>query len=308
MTVSLRKLLEILQKLHSGFKVIFMESKKHGFTSRQYMVNDNFEFFHYRDEAMMEIEYHNHDFFEIYFFLSGNVTYIIEGKSYLLKPGDIILVNNKELHKPVIEPEVSYERIVIWVNPRFIHKNGTDGTNLSMCFESSSKSKYNLLRPNSDTREELMGILKKLEKACVNISYGSNILKNIYLTELIVYLNKAYLDAREEEIEEDVQYNEKVNEIIQFINENLGRDLSLDVLGEKFHLSKYHMIREFKKNVGYTLHNYIQQKRLILAKTLLRGDIPVTEVYLRCGFGDYSNFIRAFTHTFGMSPKKYSRQ
>lgn len=285
-----------------------MRPSELGFTPRQYMVNPDFEFFHNKDESLMEIEYHNHDFYEIYFFISGRVTYIIEGKSYLLKPGDIVLVNNKELHKPVIEPDSTYERIVIWLNPNFIIRQGTEGTNLSMCFESTSRTKYNLLRPSNEIKGNLMNIVEKLEKVCMNISYGSNILKNIYLTELIVFLNKAYLDTYDEEIENDISFNEKVNSIILYINENLDSDLSLEFLAVKFYLSKYHLLREFKKNVGYTIHDYIQQKRLIMAKILLWGDISVTEVCLRCGFGDYSNFIRSFKKTFGLSPKKYSRQ
>jgi AraC-like DNA-binding protein len=286
----------------------FLRPSELGFTPRQYMVSPDFEFFHNKDEALMEIEYHFHDFYEIYFFISGSVTYIIEGKSYLLKSGDIILVNNKELHKPVIEPDSTYERIVIWVNPNFIISQGTEGTNLSMCFESTSKTKYNLLRPSNEIKDNLMNIVEKLKKVCMNVSYGSNILRNIYLTELIVFLNKAFLDTYDEEIENDISFNEKVNSIILYINENLGSDLSLQFLAAKFYLSKYHLLREFKKNVGYTIHEYIQQKRLIMAKILLWGDMSVTEVCLRCGFGDYSNFIRSFKKTFGLSPQKYARQ
>jgi len=297
-----------MQKLLYDFiEVIFLRPSEYGFTPRQYMVNRDFEFFHNIDDSLMEVEYHNHDFYEIYFFISGKVTYIIEGKTYLLKPDDIILVNNKELHKPIIRLSEAYERIVIWVNPDFISKQSTDGTNLSMCFDSSSKSKYNLIRPSTELKESIMMIVEKLERVCTAVSYGSNVLKEIYMTELLIYLNKAYLNTHDEEIENDIHYNEAVNNIVQYINENLPGNLTLDILASKFYKSKYHLEREFKKSVGYTLHDYIQQKRLIMAKILLRGNIPVTEVYLRCGFGDYSNFIRSFKKSFGLPPKKYSK-
>jgi len=285
-----------------------MRLSEQEFTLRQYMINPDFDFYHYIDESLMEVEYHNHDFYEIYFFISGRVTYIIEGKSYILKPGDIVIINNKDLHKPVIEPGVRYERIVICLNPGFINKLETGGTNLSMCFESASRSKYNLLRPSPEVTENLMCIITKLEKAYTNISYGSNLLKNIYFTELIVFLNKAYADSSDEEIKNDINYNEKINKIVQYINENLKNDLSLELLSAKFYLSKYYLLREFKKNVGYTIHSYIQQKRLIMAKILLRGNVSITEVCLRCGFGDYSNFIRSFKKAFGLSPRKYTKK
>ena len=282
-----------------------MQNIRWDFTPRQHMTSEDYEYFHYKDEFVREVEYHNHDFFEIYFLRTGKVTYIIEGKSYKLRPGDIILINNKELHKPVVEEGETYERIVIWVDPDFVEKQGTYGTNLSMCFESSAKNHYNLLRPGIEVQKSIENIIKKFEVISSNVSYGSNILKEIYLTELIIYLNRAYLNTFEEEIETDIEYNEKISSIVRYINDNLHKDLSLDSLSSIFYLSKYHLLREFKKYVGYSIHQYIHKKRLIMAKGLLKQGLPVTEVFMKCGFGDYSNFIRAFKKAFGLSPKKY---
>ena len=50
------------------------------FTSRQVMHSKDFELFHYSDNVPINVEYHNHDFYEIFFFISGKVKYIIEGK------------------------------------------------------------------------------------------------------------------------------------------------------------------------------------------------------------------------------------
>ena len=276
------------------------------FTTRQYMVGSDFEFFHYADKPTMEVEYHNHDFYEVFFLISGKVNYIIEGKSYILKPGDIVLINNKELHKPVIEPESAYERVVIWINPDFIKRKITDGTNLFMCFENTSKNKFNLLRLGSEILNIIKHIVTKLNKVCSNASYGSDILKELYVIELIVYLNRAYLENCDEDMEDDIMYDPKVNEIILYINQNLNTDLSLEALSARFFTSKYHLLREFKKHTGYTLHNYIHQKRLIAAKSHLKAGIRVTDVCQMCGFGDYSNFIRSFRKAYNISPKKYA--
>lgn len=53
-------------------------------------------------------------------------------------------------------------------------------------------------------------------------------------------------------------------------------------------------MHKFKSQTGYTLHKYIQQKRLAFSKSLIIKGHKITEIYLKCGFGDYSSFIRAF--------------
>ena len=165
-----------------------MKILEQNFNTRQRMVTADFEFFHYLDKSVLNVEYHNHEFYEVYLFISGKVTYIIEGKSYMLRPGDIVLINNKELHNPVIEPGEPYERIVIWLDPNYIKQQSTDGTNLLMCFESSSKNRYNLLRPRAEIAEYIRNIAEKIGNECSNISYGSNILKNILIAKNILHV------------------------------------------------------------------------------------------------------------------------
>lgn len=318
------------------------------FTSRQYMKSGNdFELFHYKDEPPLEIGFHNHDFYEIYFFISGKVTYIIEGKSYSAKPGDIFLINNREVHKPVMEYGCVYERIVIWIDPDFIKRNSTESTNLSSCFDSTLKSKQNLLRPSSNMQAMIRGTVSRLEQVCTDsaensgsgnsASHGSNsdlggkggfgnsashasftdfgnkggfgidILGNVYLIELLTYLNMAYFDSYKESIQDDIIFNRKISDIIHYINNNLAEPLSLDMLSKKFYISKYHLFREFKKYTGYTPHEYALHKRLIHSREQLKEGSRISDICQSCGFGDYSNFYRSFIKVYGMTPKEFQQ-
>lgn len=281
-----------------------MKKLEQQFTTRQYMINNDFEFYHYRDESPFEVEYHNHMFYEVFFFLSGDVTYIIEGKSYRIRPGDIVLINNRELHKTVVNPGKTYERYVIWLEPDFIKSLGED-TDLTLCFERSAESNYNILRPRTEFYMAINKILSRIKNAVCSNGYGNRILHKCYLAELLVYLNRAFLDSKDEDIELDVVYNDKVSNVIRYINDNLNEELSLEILATRFYVSKYHLLREFKKHTGYTIHKYIHKKRLIMARVLLKEELKVIEVCHKCGFADYSNFIRAFKNEFGCSPKHY---
>ena len=96
-----------------------------------------------------------------------------------------------------------------------------------------------------------------------------------------------------------------VSEICKYINSNLTRDLSLEQLSEKYYISKTHLNRLFKANVGTTVGQYIKLKRLFYAKELLAQGRHPTEVYSLCGFRDYSTFFRAFKNQFEKAPAAF---
>jgi len=92
-------------------------------------------------------------------FLSGKAAYHIEGKSYYLKPWDILLVNRHAIHKPEIDFSVPYERFVLWI------RDDIKSTELLRCFQKAIDRSYNLIRLDSDTQEKLKQLLYELEAA-----------------------------------------------------------------------------------------------------------------------------------------------
>ena len=99
-----------------------------------------------------------------------------------------------------------------------------------------------------------------------------------------------------------------VSAVLNYINNHYNEDLSLDLLANKYFISKYHLSREFNRLVGTSVYRYIVQKRLVIAKQLMSEGVPSTTVYQQCGFGDYSNFYRAFKAEYQISPKEYIAQ
>ena len=288
----------------AGGKEKMPPKKQKQFSTRQLMDAPDFEVFHYMDAHPVDVDYHSHDFYEIYFFLSGRVSYVIEGKTYHLRPGDMLLTNNRELHKPLIADGRIYERFVVWISPSFLHSLGDETTDLSRCFDASSRRHYNLLRLTGESLQTIRKLLDRLEAAAERGGFGSGVLRRAYLMELLVAVNLAYFGSVSSE-ETDIVYNPKVSEILRYINNNLCGDLSLDALSQRFYVSKYHLSRQFKQYVGLTIHQYIMKKRLIAAKLLLLEGSTISEAYIGSGFGDYSNFLKGFKQEFGLSPRKF---
>lgn len=268
-------------------------------------LKEDFRLFHLKDQKNMQFEFHYHDFNKIIILISGKVTYLIEGKAYKLRPWDIILVSSNEVHKPIIDPLEVYERIVIWVNSAFIEKHNSTDCNLLTCFELAVNKKYNLLRLRPEFLRNLRYTLSQLEEACINSDFGSRILKNSLFMQFIVNLNRHFLCIEGSSEQNDIEYDENIGNILDYINQNLGENLCIDNLSSMFYMSKYYLMHKFKTQTGYSIHNYILQKRLIMANSLLKKGKPASEVCIECGFGDYSSFVRAFKKMYGLSPKKY---
>lgn len=274
------------------------ESHKTGY------LHQNFRFFHLKDKKNQEYGLHYHEFNKIFIFLSGNVTYTIEGKNYHLKPWDILLISSHDLHRPIIDPNQVYERIIIYVNPEFIHSMNSGTSDVTKCFRQSSESSYHLIRPDGEVLPQIQQILYDLEESLSCEEFGSDIVSNSYFMQLMVQLNRIFNHTDYHLQKNAMEYDRRTESILRYINQHLDEDLSNQTLSEKFYISKYHMMHTFKVETGYTLHSYVQQKRLMASAELIKKGVPVMKAAQQCGFKDYSTYYRAFQKFMGRSPKE----
>lgn len=277
---------------------------KDEFSIRQTMLRPDFECYHYLDPIPPKVELHDHDFYEVVFFISGNVIYHVEERSYLLRPGDILLTGMHDIHRSEVLPGKPYERYVIWMSPDFLLKTKEYGSDLTDCFKDANLKNYNLIRPEGRSVAHLKNILDKIIDCRQSSEFGSTTLEFVYLCEFVVFLNRAYFSTPGI-IAENVTENEKINEVVAYINNNLADDLTLDKLADHCYVSKSYLSHQFKTHTGLTLYQYIIKKRLTVARSMLCEGIPVIETCMRCGFNDYSNFYKAFKKEFGKSPKEF---
>ncbi|MBN7572503.1 AraC family transcriptional regulator [Clostridium sp. 2-1] len=269
-------------------------------------LNNDFQLFHLKDKKNQEFEFHYHDFNKIIIFLSGKVTYLIEGKAYNLKPWDILLVNNHDVHKPIIDSSEIYERIIIWANSDFIENHNYENCDLSTCFRLANEKSFNLIRLNSKLQDNIKFIIDSLMTSFNSQDFGSKLLSNSLFIQLLVYLNRVHLNNMYINDEASLKYDKQIEKILKYINNNLSENLSTETLSQRFYISKYYLMHKFKKETGYTLHNYVNQKRLLMAKDLISSGEQITKVYLLCGFNDYTCFLRSFKNLFKKSPSEFS--
>ena len=98
----------------------------------------------------------------------------------------------------------------------------------------------------------------------------------------------------------------KLRSTIEFINEHLSEDLSLNALAALCDLSLYHFVRVFKQSTGFTPHNYVMRERIERAKQLLREtNLTVTELAFQLGFADQPHFTKIFRQHTGATPTDF---
>ena len=274
------------------------------YTRRQTMITQDYEIYRYRSTYMNEVELHHHDFYEVYLLLRGRVEYIVENQIYRMRPGDWMLTSPLELHQARIATDAdAYERFVLWIARPYLDRLSTPRTSLTRCFDTSVATHTNLLRLPGAAGAQLRASIERLAALRASKDYGSDLLAQGALVELMIGINRAAEergDSRPAGTSDQV-----VDAVLHYINEHYSESLTLDQLAEQFFISKYHLLRKFDAQVGTTVHRYILQKRLLNAKQLLAGGVPPNEVCQYCGFGDYANFYRAFKAEYNQTPRQY---
>ena len=259
-------------------------------------LKEDFRLFHINDQTKKDFSYHYHDFHKIIVFISGKVTYHIEGKAYHLKPRDILLVSQGAIHKPEIDPSVPYERYIFWI------RDDLSCQELNTCFQKANDRSFNLVRADSALQERLKDLLPEIEQTLQNTHFGDPILKDALFTQFMIYINRIFLRTSSSPDKKTYSSDTHVEQLLKYINRNLSENLSIDQLANRFFFSKYHMMRKFKNETGYTIHNYITSKRLLMARSLISQGMPVMKAAQASGFHDYTTFVRAYKKQFGKAP------
>ena len=266
------------------------------------------EYFNFSHDTSLapEKEYlplHAHEVFEVYLFLNGEGTYIVEGSEYQLKPETVLIMRAAEMHKPNIIAGIPYERATIHFNPEFLTKLDPE---------------HRLLRPFVERtlgRDNLYDRTKLRSNLLYDCFYNMFHASGDFYEETVRLSNMFYCILGE--IEDawsrlkssgGREEGSLIAQITHYIEAHLGEELSLSHLQSRFYISKSQLTRLFKEATGLAVWEYISVKRLTLARSRLREGMRAGDVAASCGFGDYSSFYRSYKKRFGVSPTAHEKE
>ena len=265
------------------------------------MHSTDFEAFNYADMNGRLVARHRHNFYEILFFHKGNVTYEIDDQSYVLQPGDIVLLPKEHPHNPIIRSGEPYIRSVIWVSEEYIRRIDPSASllNIFNIKDKDGKTQHVMRLPVNKSGPLLLYAQNAADESVFNYPHAK-LMQSSLIAYILVQLSR--YAAVDDKNPEDDSICSKVKEYLDY---HFTENISLDDLEEKFYVSKFHLSRVFKQQTGSSIHEYITKLRMTLARQLLYTDAPLNEIYQSCGYNSYSSFFRSFKARYGCSPNDF---
>lgn len=239
------------------------------------------------EERKQEYYCHMHNDYELLFFFDGNIDYIIENSQYHLNKNDLLLIKPMTLHGANILSPQPYERIVINFNRLALPES----------YENILKdlgSVYHI--QNGSPIYNLFYNLRACEKFFNEEEF--TFLKTSTLYNAIANLH--YLSS--EEFEET--HHNLLDDIIKYIQENPELPLTSQVLANKFYVSKSWIDHNFKTHLNLSPKQYINQKKILYAQSLILSGESISEVVERCNYVNYTTFYRQYKSILNKEPQQ----
>ncbi len=232
--------------------------------------------------------------FLFFIVISGTGSLMYDGKTYFLSKNDCVFLN---CQKPYFHKTSESLWSLSW-----IHFNGW---NMKDIYEKYlERGGKNVL--HQENILEYCSIINNLLDIAKSDSFIKDLEINEKITELITCLMKETITDNKKDYKEKITL---VQGLKRYLDINFEKKISLDELASLFSLNKYSIIRNFKKKYGFSIDNYLLNKRINKAKELLRfSQLSIEEISKECGFYDQNYFSRAFKKIEGESPTKYKKE
>ena len=277
--------------------------------------NENI-YIHLSDNLEMNRISHRHNFIEVSYVVDGTAIHTIEGISYPVKKGNVVIVDYDTPHTWSFDPEqdgpfLTYDLLF---TPDFFN---TSGMNNSEFYSLASPYLFSSLFKEFDAHYVLHHLIKTNAKEFHELfsqiyreytarEKGSQTIIRAYLVELII---KLFRELERQQPTFTVNHQKLVEQAISYMQENYKAHINVDEIVSGVFLSKDYFRQIFKRITGTSITSYIQELRIAEACRLLETtDDSSAQIARASGFNDIKFFYQTFKKSTGLTPAEYRKK
>lgn len=250
-------------------------------------------------EVTEQYALHCHNFYEVYYFLEGDVDYLVEGQHYRPTADSVLLLSPHAFHGVRVNSDLPYKRYSLHFHPDLLSQERRSF--LLYAFPRSGRAEEKTIYFEHADKFRMPSWLESLEE-CARMPEAVR-------EQMLPIRVEALLGEIAAMSMATVPYGESrtgdtVTDILFFINKHLGEAITLEDISNHFFISKHHLNKVFRRATGTTVMDYLLRKRVAHAQLLLNRGCHAKDAAAESGFGDYSSFYRAYVKTLGHTPGK----
>lgn len=235
---------------------------------------------------------HIHEYLEIFFNVSGDVSFFVGGSLHPVQYGEAVVSRAGEVHVCTYNKPSIHEHFCLWIDERAAVPL------LSFLTENPQRPVYSF---DAETQKSLCSLFYSLEGLCEEP--GSDLEKTLAFLQIMALMQK-----RVHAPEEELQMPEIMRQILLDIHDNFMHIRQVNDILQSYFISPATLNRWFRKYLHLSPREYIESRKLSHAAKLLTEGATVTEACIQSGFCDCSHFILLFKKKYGMTPLRYKKR
>ncbi len=231
---------------------------------------------------------------EIIYITDGEGSVQCGSQSYNARKGDIFVINTETIHNVLSSGNMGYYFIII--DEEFCRDNGIE----------LESYRFEPLVSDKEAERTAARIIDIYQKRDTDNPMLCAAKLRCAVMEMLVGLcehHAEYIPEKKTIGNSDIY----VRKAIVFISENYNRQLTADEIASNIGITKFHLVREFKKYTGETVISHLNKVRCTKARQMILGGYTVTQAAIECGFESVSYFSQKFKRIMGISPREYIR-
>ncbi|MEH7380272.1 helix-turn-helix domain-containing protein [Bacillus sp. JJ1533] len=291
------------------------------------VLNENFEVYYWskkyqshdwgrRPDASLEnyseieplFRLHSHDSMEVLIFLGGECEFFVEGQTYTLTKGDVVIIPPYAVHKAKVNDFDNYERIVSTISKSLLDEFLSMSPFMSDSIIHHKTLGSYVVHLHSKNLQDILSLFQEIS----NRIKGKSDPYSFSLQYLLFRVMEIILNPSSSEPTSSLSSDadQRLHSIIEYIEEHLtDPEMNLDNVSNHFHLNKYYFSHYFKKHMKVPFYRYVLLKRLATAVAFIQqNELSIEEIATKCGFQDYSSFYRLFKKEYNLSPKNLQKE